>query len=59
MVEGPIVCCSICLVRNERAPAVEGWNGAPLCRKHLLECGGPEDLRAPAPRFAVIDGGKD
>ncbi|MGY4624573.1 hypothetical protein [Bradyrhizobium sp. USDA 4486] len=55
MANQPALCCCICLVRNESAPAVEGWDGAPICRRHLIECGGPDHLRPPPPRLTLIE----
>jgi hypothetical protein len=34
-------CCGICwATKGERSPAEEGWPYMPICRAHVIQCGG-------------------
>jgi hypothetical protein len=55
--------CALCMVHGQLTRAIEEWPGAPICRAHVIACGGTvEDtvvdfsaararLRASPPRF--------
>jgi hypothetical protein len=52
--------CALCLAKTgERTAPDESWPFVPLCRSHVIQCGGVEviDFRA-GPALTIIQGGK-
>jgi hypothetical protein len=43
--------CALCMVHGQLTRAIEEWPGAPICRAHVIACGGAED--PPDTQFAA------
>jgi hypothetical protein len=49
-----VIWCALCWIDNgQRTSPVKGWDGAPLCRRHVAECIEANLPKAPAPTVSA------